>query len=153
MRLSALLIAVLVVVGAAAGSANADSIISRMLSRVWPSNDSADIDTLLKAAAANDESATGNEVPTTAPAQQSWSTIGAEGNGADTAGWNPFTWFAKKLRSIPYNPDSDLQTVSSSFWGVRSSAPKICVPSDPNQMLDTIHRMYVCAVCVCVCVY
>lgn len=30
----------------------------------------------------------------------------------DTSGWNPFTWFAPKIRSIPYNPDTDLQTVS-----------------------------------------
>lgn len=33
------------------------------------------------------------------------------GGGGDTSGWNPFTWFAPKLRSIPYNPDTDLQTV------------------------------------------
>lgn len=29
----------------------------------------------------------------------------------DTSGWNPFNWFAPKLHNIPYNPDTDLQTV------------------------------------------
>lgn len=36
---------------------------------------------------------------------------GVVGGSGDTSGWNPFTWFAPKLRSIPYNPDTDLQTV------------------------------------------
>lgn len=38
------------------------------------------------------------------------SNVGGSSTG-DTSGWNPFTWFAPKLRSIPYNPDTDLQTV------------------------------------------
>lgn len=30
--------------------------------------------------------------------------------------WNPFTWFQPRLHSIPYNPDTDLTTVSCQVW-------------------------------------
>lgn len=107
-------------VACSSGSANGVSIISRMLSRVWPSTlrsyiDGVDIDPLEAAASttvtatddAESPSSANDRTASTATPHEGWNTIGA----ADTAGWNPFTWFSQKLRSIPYNPDSDLQTV------------------------------------------
>ena len=30
--------------------------------------------------------------------------------------WNPFSWFQPRLNSIPYNPDTDLTTVSKYLY-------------------------------------
>lgn len=50
-----------------------------------------------------------NKPPKMMTASESSNLPNGEG---DTSGWNPFTWFAPKLHSIPYNPDTDLQTAS-----------------------------------------
>lgn len=63
-----------------------------------------------------------NEVdPTPSTEQQSYNhhhDYVTEDDNSNTAGWNPFTWFTPHLRTIPYNPDTDLATVNSLYKSV-----------------------------------
>lgn len=53
---------------------------------------------------------TDNGVPTTSTTFTS--TTGSQ----NTPFWNPFTWLQPRAVSIPYNPDTDLSTVSTLFY-------------------------------------
>lgn len=110
-------------------SSSADNIISRMLRQVMPSTMAGvGYDDLTNEAPINDQFGDSNDInfgqvvhrrpqpvrpearpPKYQPPQGSSS---SSNGGGDTSGWNPFTWFAPKLRSIPYNPDTDLTTVN-----------------------------------------
>lgn len=77
---------------------NADNMIERVLRQVLPITLTNEVDSTTST-----QQQTYNNQP-----QQHYVT---EDDNSNTAGWNPFTWFTPHLRTIPYNPDTDLATV------------------------------------------
>lgn len=61
-----------------------------------------------------------------------------EDDNSNTAGWNPFTWFTPNLRTIPYNPDTDLATVNSNNKSVYSKSQII----DIHKLLLDSQQLY-----------
>lgn len=75
---------------------NADNMIERMLRQVLPATMT-------------------NEVDQQQQQHQQPQVIVTEDDNSNTAGWNPFNWFTPRIRTIPYNPDTDLTTVCIFF--------------------------------------
>lgn len=124
----------LVVCGLLVCTSAADNIISRMLRQVLPSTVTGggtkydELNDDYAPTAFSDQFVDTNDInhgyrkprPTPVrhdprPPKMTSSQSNVPNSEGDTSGWNPFTWFAPKLRTIPYNIDTDLQTASYNF--------------------------------------
>lgn len=82
---------------------NADNMIERMLRQVLPATMTNEVDQQQQQQPLLHEEHHQH--------QQQQQQIVTEDDNSNTAGWNPFTWFTPRIRTIPYNPDTDLTTV------------------------------------------